>query len=185
MEDSQIVTLYWERNESALQATAAKYGRYCFTIAYNILSNKEDADESVNDTYMSAWERIPPHCPAVLSTFLGKITRRISLNRWRSKTRGKRGGGEVPLALDELAECVPSGHSTERAIEQKELSQAISRFLGTLPETERDVFVSRYWFLASIREIGTKFNFTESKTKSMLFRTREKLRNYLLEEGLI
>lgn len=185
MEDSQIVDLYWERNEHALQETAVKYGRYCYAIAYNILSNKEDADESVNDTYMSAWERIPPHRPAVLSTFLGKITRRISLNRWRSRTSGKRGGGEVALALDELSACIPAEENTERVLEQKELARTISRFLGTLPKTERDVFVSRYWFLASIREISTKFRFTESKTKSMLFRTREKLRNYLLEEGLI
>lgn len=185
MEDSQIVALYWERNERAIDVTAAKYGRYCFTIAFNILSSKEDADESVNDTYLSAWERMPPHRPCVLSTFLGKITRRISLNRWRNKTRGKRGGGEVPLALDELSECIPAQQNTERTVEQKELSQEISRFLDTLPETERDVFVSRYWFLASVKEISNKFGFTESKTKSMLFRTREKLRDHLLKEGLI
>lgn len=185
MEDSQIVTLYWERNEHAVDATAAKYGRYCFTIAYNILSNKEDADESVNDTYMSAWERIPPHRPSVLSTFLGKITRRISLNRWRNRNRGKRGGGEVPLALDELSECIPSEHNMEAILVQKELTRAISRFLDSLPETERDVFVSRYWFLASVKEISTKFGFTESKTKSMLFRTREKLREHLQKEGLL
>ncbi len=185
MEDSQIVALYWDRKEYAIDATAAKYGRYCYAIAFNILSSREDADESVNDTYMSAWERIPPHRPSVLSTFLGKITRRISLNRWRNQTREKRGGGEVPLALDELSECIPSDHSTEALVEQKELSQAINRFLGTLTKTERDVFVSRYWFLASIQEISRKFGFTEGKVKSMLFRIREKLRTYLLEEGLI
>lgn len=185
MEDSQIVALYWERNAYAIDATAEKYGRYCYTIAYHILSNKEDADESVNDTYMSAWERIPPHHPSVLSTFLGKITRRISLNRWRNQTRQKRGGGEVPLALEELSECVPSAFSTEREVERKELTLAISRFLATLPEAERDVFVSRYWFLASVKEISGKFGFTESKTKSMLSRTREKLRNYLSKEGLL
>lgn len=185
MEDSQIVALFWERSERAVEETAAKYGRYCYTIAYNILTNKEDADESVNDTYMRAWERIPPHRPSVLSTFLGKITRRISLNRWRHKSAEKRGGGEVMLALDELSECVASDQTTERAIEQKELSQSISRFLGMLPETERDVFVSRYWFLAGIREISGRFHFSESKTKTMLFRTREKLKKYLSEEGLI
>lgn len=184
MEDSQIIALYWERNEQALQSTAEKYGRYCFAIAYNILLNKEDSEESVNDTYMSAWERIPPHRPSVLSTFLGKITRRISLNKWRNKTCGKRGGGEVPLALDELSECIPAEENTERVVEQKELAQAINRFLGTLPETQRDIFVSRYWFMASISEISGKFNFPESKTKSILFRTREKLRNYLVEVEL-
>ncbi len=185
MEDRQIVALYWERNEHAIAETAAKYGRYCYTIAFHILSNREDADESVNDTYMSAWERIPPHRPSVLSTFLGKITRRISLNKWRNQTREKRGGGEVPLALDELSECIPSGHSTQGVVEQKELSRAISRFLGTLSVTERDVFVSRYWFLAGIQEIGSKFGFTEGKVKSMLFRTRAKLKNYLSEEGFL
>ncbi len=185
MEDSQIVTLYWERNEQAIQATATKYGRYCYTIAYNILFNKEDADESVNDTYMSAWERIPPHRPSVLSTFLGKITRRISLNKWRYKTTAKRGGGEVVLAINELDECIPSGQSVEQTVELKELSKAINRFLGSLPEVERDLFVSRYWFLASINEISKQFQFSESKTKSMLFRSREKLRKLLLEEGLL
>lgn len=185
MEDHQIVTLYWERNELAIRATSEKYGNYCYSIAYNILNNREDADESVNDTYMSAWERIPPHRPSVLSTFLGKITRRISLNRWRNRTAEKRGGGEVPLALDELSECVASEQATERAMELKELAFSIGHFLDSLPETERDVFVCRYWFLASVQEISGKFGFGESKTKTMLFRTREKLKKYLLEEGLL
>lgn len=185
MEDSQIVALYWERNENALQATADKYGRYCYTIAHNILLNPEDAEESVNDTYMSAWACIPPHRPGVLSTFLGKITRRISLNRWRERTSQKRGGGEIPLALDELSECIPSHHSTERALEQQELCLAIRCFLDSLPETERDVFVSRYWFLASIGTLGAKFGFSESKVKSMLLRTRKKLREFLTKEGFL
>lgn len=152
MEDTQIVSLYWARNEDALAETAAKYGRYCFQIAYNILSSREDADESVNDTYLSAWERIPPHEPAVLSAFLGKITRRISLNRWRSKSRKKRGGGEVILALEELRECIPSSEDVERRMEQRELSRAITRFLSGLSETERNVFVCRYWYLADIKK---------------------------------
>lgn len=185
MEDSQIVAMYWERNEQALQHTAEKYGRYCFAIAHNILSNKEDAEESVNDTYLVAWKRIPPHRPAVLSTFLGKLTRRISLNRWRWNTSAKRGGGEVALALEELSGCVPAEENTERVVEEKELARAINRFLGSLPEIQREVFVCRYWFLASIREISEKFSFSETKTKSMLFRTREKLRVCLQEEGLI
>ena len=185
MEDSQIIALYWDRNEHALQATAKKYGRYCYAIAYNILSSNEDAEESVNDTYMSAWNSIPPHRPAVLSTFLGKITRRISLNRWRNQTRDKRGGGVIPLALDEISECIPSPQSTEHEIELKELTQAINRYLGALPEFERDVFVSRYWFLVSIREISSRCQISESKTKSMLFRLRGKLGEYLREEGFM
>lgn len=185
MEDSQIVSLYWERNEQALAETAAKYGNYCFCIAYSILSSREDADESVNDTYLGAWERIPPHKPGVLSAFLGKLTRRISLNKWRNRTRQKRGGGEVALALDELCECIPSGEDVARQTEQKELNRAITAFLNGLPQTERDVFVCRYWYLADIRKISTAFGFTESKVKSMLHRTRIKLRTHLKEEELV
>ena len=185
MEDNQIISLYWARNEQALAETAKKYGNYCFSIAYNILSSREDADESVNDTYMSAWKRIPPHKPDVLSAFLGKITRRISLNRWRNQTRKKRGGGEVILALEELHECIPSGEDVAHRVEQQELTRAIAAFLDTLSETERDVFVCRYWYLADIRKIGSVFGFTESKVKSMLHRTRIKLRTHLKEEGLV
>ena len=185
MDDSQIVALYLERNERAIKETSAKYGRYCYTIAYNILSNKEDADESVNDTYMKTWECIPPHRPAILSTFIGKITRRLSLNKWRDKNRMKRGGGQVSLALDELEECIPAENNVESDMERKQLSQTINAFLGTLPEKEREVFVCRYWFLASVQEISKRFEFSEGKTKTMLFRTRRKLKEYLEEEGFI
>lgn len=185
MEDRQIVALYWERNERAVDETAAKYGRYCFSIAKHVLANKEDAEEAVNDTYLCAWERIPPHKPSPLSTFLGKITRRISLNKYRDKNREKRGGGEVPLVLEELSECVASGERPENTVLQRELSRSINAFLSTLGKQERDVFVSRYWFLFSVREICERFGFGESKTKSMLSRTREKLKRYLLEEGLM
>lgn len=183
MEDSWIVELYWKRSESAITETSSKYGRYCRAIAYNILKNSEDADESVNDTYMGAWNSMPPHRPSVLSTFLGKITRRVSLNRWKGRCRDKRGGGEVALALDELSGCISSPDDMQQTIEVKELSNAINNFLSTLPETERNVFVCRYWFLASITEISEKFSFSQSKTKSMLFRTRKKLYDYLKEEG--
>lgn len=185
MEDSRIVELYWARSESAIKETASKYGKYCYAIAYNILSNEQDADESVNDTYMGAWNSIPPHHPSVLSTFLGKITRRISINRWKERSRDKRGGNTVTLALDELADCVPSSANTEEILEIKELSAAINSFLSTLTETERDVFVCRYWLLASVEEISMRFDFSQSKTKSMLYRTRKKLNAFLVKEGLI
>lgn len=185
MEDAQIVELYWQREEQAIRATDQKYGTYCHTIAYNILYNREDAQECVSDTYLAAWKNMPPHRPKILSTFLGKITRRISLTRWIRANRQKRGGGEVPLALEELSGCISAGETVESTLERKELAQFLNRFLSELPETERDVFVSRYWFLAPVKQIGDKFGFTESKVKSMLFRTREKLRRQLTQEGLL
>lgn len=185
MDDRQIVALYWQRSESAIAETAAKYGRYCFTIANNILQSKEDADESVSDTYLAAWNRIPPHRPSVLSAFLGKLTRRISLNRWRSRNTQKRGGGQVFLALEELSECVPGGTDTAEIVEQKELTAAVNRFLSGLKAQERDVFLCRYWFFASIREISQRTGFSDAKIKSILHRTRNKLKAYLQEEGLI
>lgn len=184
MDDAKIVSLYWERNEQAIEESRSKYGGYCHAIAYRILADPEDADESVNDTWLAAWESMPPHRPSVLSTYLGKLTRRVSLNRWRDRNRNKRGGGEVSLSLDELAECVPGWQDVERIIELTELTDALNRFLAGLPKVERDVFVCRYWFLAPLREIGAQFGFSESKIKSMLFRTRKKLLAHLEKEGL-
>lgn len=185
MEDCKIVDLYWTRSECAIAETARKYGNYCYAIAYNILSNAEDADESVNDTYLGAWNSMPPHRPSILRTFLGKITRRISLKKWRDKNRMKRGGGEVALALDELNECIPSGCCVEDEIIVRELSEILNRFISELPETERQVFLCRYWYLDSIEKISLDFNFSSSKIKSMLHRTRAKLRSYLEQEGAL
>ena len=150
MEDSQIVDLYWERNEQAIRAAASKYGDYCYSIAYNILRSREDADESVNDTYLGAWNAMPPHRPNCLRTFLGKITRRVSLKKWRDEHRDKRGGDEVSLALEELSECIPSNASVEESVIAGELSARINRFVGTLAPTERQVFLCRYWYLVRI-----------------------------------
>lgn len=185
MEDQGIVELYWARSENAISETSAKYGRYCRAIAYHILSNEEDADESVNDTYLDAWNSMPPHRPEILSTFLGKLTRRIAIDKWRLRDAKKRGGGETALALDELAECVASGYDVEREIEERELTRALDAFLGKTAETERDVFLCRYFFLMSVSEICNKFAFSQSKVKSMLSRTRKKLRSDLEKEGLI
>lgn len=183
MEDTRIVELYWARSENAIAETSAKYGKYCYSIAFRILANAEDADESVNDTYLDAWNAMPPHRPAVLSTFLGKITRRLSIQKWRMHNAEKRGGGEIVLALDELSDCIPSGHSVEHEIEAAELAKEINTFLHTLSTDERDMFVGRYWFLLSIAEISMKTGFGESKTKMILFRTRKKLRGYLKRRG--
>ena len=181
MEDSKIVSLYWERDERAIFESNAKYGRYCYSIAHNITQDPQDADESVNDTWLHAWRSMPPHRPAVLSLFLGKLTRRISLNRWRDQHRKKRGAGEVTLALEELEECIPDAHSVEETVEVQELSKVICAFIDTLPATEQRMFVCRYWFLASNQEIGNRFGYSESKVKSKLFRIRTKLKAHLKE----
>ena len=184
MNDKNIVDLYFNRDEEAITQTDKKYGRYCYSIAYNILTNKEDAEESVSDTYMTAWRAIPPRRPSVLSTFLGKITRHISIDRWRERSAYKRGGGEVTLALEELEDCVAGLQNVEMEYERKELIRAYVKFLDTLPVTERRVFLCRYWYVDSVEAIAEKFGFSQSKVKTMLYRTRVKLRKHLAEEGL-
>ena len=183
MEDSRIVDMYWERDEAALKETATKYGRYLNSISFGILHDAEDAKECVNDTYNDAWESMPPHRPLLLSTFLGKITRRISIDLLRKKHADKRGGGEMALALDELDECVQGSGNVEDEIVRRELVKKISELLQCLPETERKVFMRRYWYIDSVAEIAERFGFSESKVKSMLFRTRNKLREELQKEG--
>lgn len=185
MEDSQIVELYWKRSENAIAETAAKYGNYCYKIAVNILANGEDAEESVNDTWLRAWNALPPHRPSVLHTFLGKITRRISIDKWRRRTAEKRGGSEAALALDELEDCIASGQDVEREVENRELVKALNAFLSGLSKDTRDVFVCRYFYLLSLAEIEERFAFSQSKTKSILSRTRKKLLAYLEKEGLL
>ena len=185
MEDRQIIDLFWARSERAISETASKYGTYCYSIAHNILSDPADAEESVNDTYLGAWNSIPPHRPAVLRTFLGKITRRVSLNRWRDGSRDKRGGGETALVLEELEDCVASGGTVEEAVQAEELGRSLNRFLDGLPETERRVFLCRYWYLDSIETISQDFGFSVSKVKSMLHRTRGRLRAHLRREGML
>ncbi len=185
MEDREIVELYWARDERAVGETQTKYGPYCMAVARRIVTDGEDAAECVNDALLAAWRSIPPQRPAALAAYLGKLTRRIALNRLRDGNREKRGGGRVTLALEELGECVPGGTDAGAEAELSELTGAIDRFLGTLPGTERDVFVCRYWFLASVEEICGQFGFGESRVKSMLSRTRKKLKRHLKEEGMI
>ena len=185
MDDQSIVALYWDRSEQAIAETDRKYGAYCYSIAYHALANNEDAEESVSDTYMAAWNQLPPHRPSILATFLGKITRRISINRWKAKNTAKRGGGQITLTLEELDDCVDGKQNIERAYESHELVWAFNRFLETLPETERDVFLRRYWFFDPIADIAESFGFAQSKVTSMLYRTRGKLRKQLEKEGFL
>lgn len=184
MDDSQIVDLYFARSEIAIQETDNKYGGYCYKIAYGILANREDSEESVSDAYLSAWNAMPPRRPTKLATFLGRLTRNISIDRWRRMSAKKRGSGELDIALEELDECVSGAPSVEDALIQKEVMTCLNRFLAELPQAERDVFLCRYWYVNSLEEIGERTGYSLGKIKSMLHRTRGKLSRWLEEEEL-
>lgn len=184
MEDSAIVDLYWQRSDRAIQESDRKYGKYCHAIAFNLLGDYGDAEECVNDTWLRAWNLMPDKRPGLLSVFLGGICRSLAISLYRAKASKKCGGGETTLALEELADCIPSGADPQREYESREFEEAIGRFISRLPETERRVFIARYWYLASVADISARARFSQSKTKSILFRTRGKLRKYLMEEGL-
>ncbi len=154
MEDQQIVQLYWDRDEKAIAATSEKYGNYCTSIARNILDNNEDVKECVNDTYLKAWNAMPPHRPNILSAFLGKITRNLSINRYKHNVASKRGGGEFSVALDELEECVSGYSNVEQEMEHQELVKAINGFLGKLSSKKRSIFVCRYLYFDSFSDIA-------------------------------
>ena len=185
MDDNRIVELYWVRDEAAIAETDAKYGRFCYGVAYGILRDVPDAEESVNDTYLAAWNAMPPHRPDILRTFLGKLARRVSISRWRREHAEKRGGGQTALALEELSWCVADGAKIDERVELAELGSVIDSFLRSQPETQRKVFVCRYWYCDSIEDIASRFGFGRGRVKSMLFRTREKLAARLVEEGFI
>ena len=185
MDDLQIIELYWARSESAIAETAHKYGPYCRFIAYHILHSEEDSEECVNDTYWKAWSAMPPQRPHQLRTFLGKITRNLSLNRYEKNAAEKRGAGQVPLALEELAECVPAPDSVERAVDDLALTQLLNEFLGGLPSETRRIFLRRYWYFCSVKEIAADFGISESKVKTTLFRTRNRLKQLLEKEGVV
>ena len=185
MDDNAIIALYWAREERALEETSSKYGSFCRNIAYNILCNREDTEECVNDTWLRAWNAMPPQRPAILSSFLGKITRNLPLDRVRVSHAGKRGGGQLPVALEELGDCIPAEGGIEEQVALKELSRAVDRFLRSLPEKECCVFLRRYWFVDSTREIALRYNMAEGSVKSTLHRTRQRLRVYLEKEGVL
>lgn len=184
MDDRQIIELFWERSEDAISQTEQKHGRFCRSIAYNILHNDEDSEECVSDTYLKAWDEMPPKRPEKLRAFLGRITRNISLHRYEYKYAQKRGGGEIALALDELGECIPSAENVENTVEDAELAARLNRFLAALAPQSRIIFVRRYWYLYSIKEIAAQLGVSESKVKTTLFRTRNALRTLLEKEDI-
>ena len=185
MDDLEIIELYFCRDEKALTETARKYGNYCYTVAFSVLNSMEDSKETVNDTYLELWNTIPPERPTVLSAFISKITRRLAIGRWRKNTAVKRGGGEFEATLDELSECISNNANVEKIVEGKLIVSTINEFLKKLPDTERNVFICRYWYADSVKSVAKQFGFSESKVKSMLMRTRTKLKQKLAEEGLL
>ena len=184
MEDEKIVDLYWQRSDRAIPETESKYGAYCHTVALRITNNREDAEECVNDTWLGAWNSMPEHRPTFLAPYLAKLTRWLSLSKLKTKNRLKRGAGEVTLSLEELRSELGEGTDLAKQIELKELSEYLNSFISSLPAHERKVFLARYWYSASICEIAEKSGYSESKIKTMLLRTRRKLRKALEVEGL-
>lgn len=184
MKDHEIIDLYWERNETAIVRTSEKYGGYCHTISYNILNNDEDAEECVNDTWLGAWKSMPPQRPNNLATYLGKITRNLSLNRLKQYTTEKRSGSQTVLALSELEDCISSSTTVEQIAEEEALVDSINRFLYAQPKQKRNIFIRRYWYLYSIRDIAGTYEMSESKVASMLFRMRSELKTHLEKEGI-
>jgi len=185
LEDCQIVELYWRKNEDAISETAHKYGAYCFTIADNILHSTEDSEECVNDTWLHAWNAMPPQRPNVLRMFLAKITRNLSFNRFNARSVEKRGGGEIPIVLDELSECLADGADVEAAYEVTELEHCICRFVRALPERDRNVFVRRYFFTEPVASIVERYGLTANNIMVILSRTRKKLKHELMKEGYL
>lgn len=185
MDDTKIIDLYWMRSESAISETAKKYGVYCRSIAFRILHNDQDSEECVNDTWLGAWNTIPPKRPSVLSTFLGRITRNLSINRYKQYSTEKRGSGEMTLALEELQDCVPNQEGVEAVLDDMVLSDALSRFIRSLPQEPQKFFVQRYWYLCSIREIANNCGASMSKVKMSLFRSRQDLQTFLQKEGIV
>ena len=183
MDDNGIVQLYWDRNDYAISATSEKYGHYCKSIAKNILSNEEDAEECVNDTYLNAWNSMPTHWPENLATFLGKITRNLSFNKYKHNHSEKRGGGEITLILDELTECVSDTDNVEQIIERQELIKVINIFVRGLPIEKQNIFIRRYWYADSISDIAKDYSMLQGTVSKTLERTRKQLKSYLAERG--
>jgi RNA polymerase sigma-70 factor (ECF subfamily) len=183
MLDTEILDLFFARNEMAIVETDRKYGGYCFCVANSILSCTEDAEETVSDTLLHAWNAIPPQRPGILKLFLAKIARNLAFTRWRSQNAAKRGGGETELVLEELAECIPGGERVDDRLNAKELAAAIRAFLDTLPEREQDIFLRRYFFTQKTEAIAARYGMKTANVLRILSRTRAKLKNYLTQEG--
>lgn len=185
MRDEEIISLYFERNEQAIQESMDAYGGYCSKIARNILKIQEDAEEAVSDTWLRAWHAIPPQRPNCLRIFLGRITRNLSLSLWRAKTADFRGGGEIDAALDELAECIGHDSDPEQLVQTQELGRTVSEFLRCEGDNSRVIFLRRYFYLESSKEIALRLGTSDSNVRMILSRTRKRLKDHLKKEGYI
>ncbi|MGM9641624.1 MAG: RNA polymerase sigma factor [Eubacteriales bacterium] len=181
MEDEKIIALYWERNETAIPETEMKYGRHCYAIAYNVLHSHEDADECVNDTWNAAWNAMPPEKPAKLECFLARITRNIAIDRYRHDRAQKR-GAEVENVIDEYWECIPDGDASIE--DEYVMKQAINGFLASLDARTRVIFMRRYWYSMSVKDIARGMRLSESHVSVILHRTRSKFKDHLTKEGI-
>jgi len=185
MEDREIIELYWKRDESAIAETKRKYGSYCFSTAYNILFSRQDAEECENDTYAKAWDLMPPERPSILKYFLAKITRGFALNRLRTETREKRGGGESAVCFEEMENVLGTSDVPVESLNAKEMGLGINRFLSRRKQKERVMFVRRYFYMESVKKIASDLNVSENSVSVTLNRMRKDLKAYLLEEGLL
>ena len=186
MNDQEIIALYFARNEQAIEESSLKYGRYLFTVAHRILGNQEDSEECVNDTWLRSWNAIPPKIPEILRLFFAEITRNLAFDRYRQDHAKKRFSGEIALVLDELSETIASpGEDVEDEVLAKELSESINAFLYRQKERDADIFLQRYFFTKPVKEIASDFGMSENHVAVVLKRMREKLKAYLLDEGLI
>ena len=185
MEDAAIIDLYWARSQQAIAESELKYGAYCHAIALRILNRAEDAEECVNDTWLRAWNAMPPQRPSVLRMFFAKITRNLSFDRVRSRTAQKRGGGELPLVLEELSQCIVRESPLEDAVLAQELDRSVRAFLRTLPDRECDVFLRRYFFTEPLADIAAGYGLSRNHVSVLLRRTRTKLRDHLQKEGFL
>lgn len=181
--DAQIIDFYWNRDAQAISASMDRYGSYCFSIADGILNNAQDAEECVNDTWLKAWNAIPPTRPAVLKIFFAKITRHLSFDKYKAGKALKRGGGNIQLVLDELAECIADESDVEGQVDARELGKVINQFVASLPEREQNLFVRRYFFSEPIKAIADRYDLRENSVHVTLSRIRKRLRSRLSKEG--
>ena len=183
MEDLAIIELYWARDESAIAQTDRKYGPFCRTLAFRILSSREDSEECVNDTWHRAWDTMPPQRPDCLRSYLGRIVRNLSISRLRQRTAQKRGGG-LEVLLSELGDCLPSPRSVEQETEAKELAEVISAWLRTLSIDDRSAFIRRYWYAESVSDLAHAWGCTPNQMTKRLLRLRRALQARLEQEGM-